>query len=206
MRISQLARQAGVPVSAVKFYIREGLLPVGEKSAPNQSQYDEEHVRRIRLVRALMGVGGLSVASVKHIVGEIESGDLSRVYRAAQGARDLPMTVPSAAARQRIDQLAKSQGWGLDPATSPGADLAALALDNIEVISGYEVPDDFLAAYAAAAAEMAAADLVEAGRMPSLDQMVELIVVGTIVGDRLMAGLRRMAQQEFGMRQARGEG
>ena len=63
MRISQLAERAGLPVATVKYYQREGLLPEGVRSAPNQVQYGDAHVRRVRLIRALLETGGLSVAA-----------------------------------------------------------------------------------------------------------------------------------------------
>ncbi|GMA88788.1 hypothetical protein GCM10025868_40380 [Angustibacter aerolatus] len=47
-----------MPVATVKYYLREGLLPPGTPTSRTQAQYDEEHVRRLRLVRALLDVGG----------------------------------------------------------------------------------------------------------------------------------------------------
>ena len=59
LRISRLAATTCVPLATVKFYLRELLLHDGELTAPNHAQYDESHVRRLRLVRALLGPGGL---------------------------------------------------------------------------------------------------------------------------------------------------
>jgi len=63
LRISQLSAQTSVPVATVKFYLREKLLHDGVRTSATQAQYDESHVARIRLIRALMGPGGLSVAA-----------------------------------------------------------------------------------------------------------------------------------------------
>ena len=41
MRISELSAQTGVPVPTIKYYLREGLLPEGERSAPTQAAYGE---------------------------------------------------------------------------------------------------------------------------------------------------------------------
>src|SRR6478752_6940457 len=63
MRMKELSEVSGVPVATIKFYQRERLLPAGERTHPNQSVYGDEHLRRIRLIRALIEVGGLSVAA-----------------------------------------------------------------------------------------------------------------------------------------------
>ena len=55
MRISALATAADVPLATVKFYLREGLLHPGAATSATQASYDESHVRRIRLIRALTG-------------------------------------------------------------------------------------------------------------------------------------------------------
>src|SRR5919197_5194181 len=75
MRIAELSRQTGVPVATIKYYLREGLLPAGEATGPNQAQYGEEHVRRLRLIRALVTVGGVSIASVGAVLEAIDAVD-----------------------------------------------------------------------------------------------------------------------------------
>jgi len=62
MRISALATAAGLPLATVKYYLREGLLHPGVASSATQASYDEAHVRRLRLIRALTGPVGPSVA------------------------------------------------------------------------------------------------------------------------------------------------
>ena len=57
MRISELASRAGVPLPTVKYYLREGLLMPGRVTSATQAQYDDRHVRRLGLVRALAAQG-----------------------------------------------------------------------------------------------------------------------------------------------------
>ncbi len=52
MRISELVARSGVPLATVKYYLREGLLMPGETTSATQARYDEQHVRRLALVRA----------------------------------------------------------------------------------------------------------------------------------------------------------
>ena len=47
----------------IKYCPREGLPRPGELTSPNQAQYDESHLRQLRLIRALAEVDGLSIAS-----------------------------------------------------------------------------------------------------------------------------------------------
>src|SRR5260370_33337848 len=73
MCIADRSRDSGVPVPTIKYYVREGLLPPGELTSPNQAQYDEFHLRRLRLIRALAEVGGLSIAAVRDLLAAAES-------------------------------------------------------------------------------------------------------------------------------------
>ena len=72
MRISELSSQAGVPVATIKFYLRENLLQPGARTAATQAQYDDSHVVRLRLIRALLGPGGLSVAAAHRVIRAVE--------------------------------------------------------------------------------------------------------------------------------------
>ena len=73
MRISELSRHSGVPVTTIKFYIREGLLPAGERSHRNQASYSEVHLRKLDLIRALREVAGLSLDVVRGVIEQIEN-------------------------------------------------------------------------------------------------------------------------------------
>src|ERR1700716_801088 len=45
MRMAELSAESGVPVATIKYYLREGLLPPGERTSRNQARYDDVHVR-----------------------------------------------------------------------------------------------------------------------------------------------------------------
>jgi len=72
MRISELSSQTGIPIATIKFYLRENLLQEGLRTAATQAQYDDGHVARLRLIRALLGPGGLSVAAARQVIRAIE--------------------------------------------------------------------------------------------------------------------------------------
>src|SRR5882672_1697160 len=73
MRMAELSAQSGVSVATIKYYLREGLLPPGERTSPNQAQYAAGHVRRLKLVRALLDIGGLTVSRVRDVLAGIDS-------------------------------------------------------------------------------------------------------------------------------------
>lgn len=72
MRISELSTAADVPVGTIKYYLREGLLAGGRRTSRTTADYDEAHVERLRLIRALVGTGGLGIAAVKRVVAVLE--------------------------------------------------------------------------------------------------------------------------------------
>lgn len=206
MRISELEKITGVPLSAVKYYQREGLLPDGEKTAPNQTSYNDTHVQRIRLIRALIGVGGLSIAAVKKIIETLDAApnevpsnaqlhDFFTVTEQEIADKQRAEPEPSQKSRELVLKAARAQGWIFSP-DNPGITVAARALDGL-LSTGLEIPEDYLLAYAHSAQIAAEADLQELSTLPSPEQQAELMVIGGILGDPFFAGFRRLAHQNF---------
>jgi DNA-binding transcriptional MerR regulator len=57
MKIGQLARTAEVSIDTVRFYERRGVLPRPQRQPSGYRAYDETTIERIRLARALQGLG-----------------------------------------------------------------------------------------------------------------------------------------------------
>ncbi len=57
MTIGELARRAGVKAQTIRFYEREGLVPVPARSAAGYRRYPAEAVERVRFIRAAKEVG-----------------------------------------------------------------------------------------------------------------------------------------------------
>ncbi|MCV6070998.1 MerR family transcriptional regulator, partial [Escherichia coli] len=51
MKIGELAQTAGTGVETVRFYEREGLLPLPARSSGNYRVYNGEHVDRLAFIR-----------------------------------------------------------------------------------------------------------------------------------------------------------
>ncbi|MET8678599.1 MerR family transcriptional regulator [Streptomyces sp. NPDC004647] len=92
MRIGGLGRRTGVPVPTIKYYVREGLLPARQLTSRNQANYDESHERRLRLIRALLDVGGMSVASITDVPAAVADSakPVHKVLGAAVGSVATP--------------------------------------------------------------------------------------------------------------------
>jgi DNA-binding transcriptional MerR regulator len=209
MRIAELSRQAGVPVPTIKYYLREGLLPAGEFTSPNQARYDERHVHRLRLVRALVDVGRLPIATIRQLLSDLDRPGqdphwmLGKTLHAVEVAREPAGDHRLTAADDEIDDLIARRGWrvGRDsPARRAVAELITtlrqLGMDDILTV---------IDEYAEAAERIAAADLELVRRQGEPDAMVYTAVIGTVLGDRLMAALRHLAQEDASTRTLRRE-
>jgi len=68
LKIGEVAREAGVPVGTVKFYLREGLLPPPLSSGRNIAYYPVETIARIRLVKELQEKRFLPLKVIRALV------------------------------------------------------------------------------------------------------------------------------------------
>jgi len=206
MRVGELSRRSGVPIPTIKFYLREGLLPPGVATAANQADYDEEHLRRLRLIRALIDVGGVTVAGAREVVAALGAyaDDPLELLGAAQRAveprhrpdRSTPLWQ---AARERVVALIAERRWRIHP-ESPAIDLAADALAAADSLG----VDDLLnriGDYADAAARLAAVEVRAVLDLPDPASRMELVVVGTVLGEALFSSLRLLAHQHESARQ-----
>ncbi len=194
MRISELATRSGVSAASIKWYAREGLLPAGERTGYNSTEYGEEHLARLHLIRSLIEVGGLSVAAAREVLAAADDpahpfGDTLGI---AQASLPRATTPPSAESVRQVAEAARAQGWEVFD-VNPGLPAAAAVLDRYRAL-GREDLAATLPGYLRAAEIVAAADLDRITENPSSATAAQTVVVGTVLGDALLAGLRRMAQ------------
>lgn len=76
LKMRDLERATGVGREAIRFYIREGLLPEPERPARNVAWYDESFVERLRFIKRLQQERFLPLAVIKGLlgVGDLPSG------------------------------------------------------------------------------------------------------------------------------------
>jgi len=200
MRIGELSAASGVPLPTVKYYLRENLLPAGERTARNQADYSPEHLARLRLVRALVEVGGLSVADTRRVLEAADNPGLplddvlGEAHQAVTNRPTPSRPEPSwSGARDLVRQTAQARGWrveGETPALDRAADAAAavLSMDVPELIPLLDV-------YAEAAEGLAEREVAAVMSMGEQADIVRGVVVGTVLGEELLSALRLLAQR-----------
>ncbi|MER7463690.1 MerR family transcriptional regulator [Streptomyces sp. NPDC097981] len=202
-----MSRASGIPVPTIKFYLREGLLPAGELTSPNQARYGEAHLRRLHLVRALTDIGGLPLASVGKVVAAVEDREqpVHELLGAAARTVDLALADPvdsDSAVRSRAaamaDELIARRGWKVGTRHRAVEALTAAMASFLAVGHGDYL--DHLDEFAAAAERVAAADLDFVARRRRPEELVERVVVGTVLGDAMLAAMRRLAQVDASAR------
>lgn len=203
MRISELSRSSGVSIPTIKFYLREGVLPPGARTARNQAEYDELHLRRLRLIRVLVEVGGLGLAAVRGVLAAIDRRDaplhdaLAAAHTALRREAD-PNRSHRSEARAQTDGWLATLGWELSGANPAHEDLAA-ALDALHQL-GWPVGPEVFGRYAHHADALAEAELAYVGEQADRAAAVEATVIGTVVFERAFAALRRLAQERHSRR------
>jgi DNA-binding transcriptional MerR regulator len=198
VRISELARRTGVPVGTVKYYLREGLLPAGERTSATQAQYGEEHVARLGLIRVLVGIGGLSIATTRDVLAAIDDPpeSIHHLVGAAHAALS-PVTGGAGADRTRARELVARRGWAVYE-DAPALGQLAAALDGLEA-AGVPGLDALVERYADVAAELGRAD-VAAVPVDSPAAAVRFVVTATVLFEPLLLALRRLAQEDASAR------
>jgi DNA-binding transcriptional MerR regulator len=192
MRISELSTVTGVPVATVKYYLREGLLPPGRATGATTAEYDDRHVARLRLARALVQVGGLSVAAARDVLASLDAAgeSLHEVLGAAHSA--LPPQVDDDIEPRRARSLAAGRGWQVHPGAPALRQLehALRALDDV----GEPADGERLASYADAARRVAEVD-VAGVPSTSPEEAATAVVIGTVLWEPVLLALRRLAQE-----------
>ncbi|KOV79022.1 MerR family transcriptional regulator [Nocardia sp. NRRL S-836] len=197
MRVGELSKRSGVPVATIKYYLREGLLPAGVLTSPNQAHYDDEHLRRLRLVRALVDVGGLSIAAVREVLAAVDTRDDSMHNKlgAVQEAISQPGSVeldPVAVEDVRAFLARHGEDECADVTDSNVTHMLASALSAARTV-GHDHFQELLDPYLEGARLIARADLDYIARRGSPDDVIEAMVVGTLIGDAVLKAVRRLA-------------
>ncbi|CAN5679250.1 MerR family transcriptional regulator [soil metagenome] len=197
MRISDLSRQSGIPIPTIKFYLREGVLPAGSRTAPNQATYGEAHLRRLHLIRVLAEVGGLTLSAVRRVVDALGHDELPLTEVLSVAHRALETVTAGgpglSEARREVDAWIEARGWEVT-AGAPARDALAATLVALRGL-GWQVGPRVFDRYAGHMDEIARTELAYVAGMESREAAVEATVIGTVVFERAMVALRRLAQE-----------
>lgn len=144
MRISALSARTEVPIGTIKYYLREGLLAPGRQTSRTTAEYDESHVERIRLVRALTDAGGLGIAAVRRIVEVLDAPGPARLdlLATAQHALLADEPAPSVATAPIVSSVSAGKGadaaQGADAGQGPDGSEGTQGADGSEGAQGAE--------------------------------------------------------------------
>ncbi|MFJ7073623.1 MerR family transcriptional regulator [Streptomyces sp. NPDC098781] len=206
MRISELSRRSGVANATIKYYLREGLLPPGRATAATQAEYDDTHLRRLRLIRALIGVRGLSVAAAKQVLDTVSEyqADTHQVLGLVVGIPTGNGT-PEAAhqdddAEERGSEAAAlltALGWEVSE-YNPARHVIDETLQALRSL-GLDHDWHFLLPYAELARRTARLDLDELESLKDPLEMAERAVLLTFLLEPALMALRRLAQEAESM-------
>lgn len=199
--MAELSAASNTTVPTIKYYLREGLLHPGVRTSATQSQYDESHVGRLRLVRAMLDVGGLSVARTAEVLSCME--DPSRSLLSMLGTTQASVTVSAAdeealggrPGSHEVDELIRRRGWRVS-ARAAAREIAGDVFASYSALGNTDIAV-VIDQWADAAEIAAEADMQAVLARGNRSDMVETVVVGTVLGDVLIGALRRLAQEHL---------
>lgn len=213
--MAELSRRSGIPVATIKYYLREGLLPPGERTAPNQARYDERHLERLDLIRALREGAGLGIATLARVFRAMEEHRRDRRPEylmiaigalSEPGAPDAEEGEVLARARADVDRLLGDLGWDADH-DAPGREDLARALAAVHRFMPGLIGDvGELRAHAEAMRAVAEAEIPD-DYSPDADPEAALrfAVLGTVLFEPVLLALRKLAHSDRARRvRARG--
>ena len=197
-RVSKLSSLSGFAISSIKYYIREGILPPGRQTASRQALYGDEHLRRLGLIRALREMRGMSIAEIADILRAVDASpdDPHQALGLVTGSLD-PGEDPAEENNHNTPQasdLADRAGWTVHEGARGLVDLQS-ALDSLEQFLPGEDHVARLLPYAEHVSRIAALDLDALEGDEHFDSIAEKAVIYTVLYDRVLAIMRRLAQE-----------
>jgi DNA-binding transcriptional MerR regulator len=226
VRLAELSRRSGVARSTIKFYLREGLLPAGTPQGRNQALYEERHLERLRLIRALREVAGLSLEVVGRVASELDrahtqgwnsdADPIGEAWRAMYApparARSPEAQADYEKVRAEVVELMRKLPWTLCQDHVENYYFADELADALVEIRRYLYPDYPVAAlafYASEAWRLSEREFAQAHRGARVPQRARgddiaeptrRAILATVLFERIFGALRRCANSMRSMR------
>ncbi|MFJ6072983.1 MerR family transcriptional regulator [Streptomyces sp. NPDC093065] len=205
MRLADLSKRSGVSTATIKYYLREGLLPPGRQINATTAEYDEDHLRRLRLVRALIQVGKVPVATAREVLGHVDDESLGRTIRLGAALWALPQDAEPdeadpavAAARTEVDRLLELLGWETSREMAPLSPVHRSLVVAVAALRRLDYPWDaeLMAPYGELMMEVARRDMDFMESHASEAEKVETAVAAAVLFQPVLRALHRLAQEE----------
>lgn len=192
--MAELAARTDLSVPTIKYYLREGLLHPGQAVGATRSSYDDSHVRRLRLIRALTDVAHLRLDTARAVLAEVDNAAnwhdaVGSAHRRLVAPVEQP---PSDDSLARVQALLDRNGWTLLP-DNPLRENLARALDALSEL-GQLVDDELLDTYAAAMKSVARVE-IRGIAQEDPETAAQHAVIGTLLLEPVLLSIRRIAQQ-----------
>jgi DNA-binding transcriptional MerR regulator len=201
VRLADLVRESGCSAATIKYYLREGLLAPGARLSATDAEYDDSHLARLRMIRVLRDVGSLSIANIRDVVNALDQTGLplhdvlaSAVHALGPKLPTDPTHYDESLRAEVVDYVAES-GWAVSP-DAPSIDAVAAALAGIREFWGNASPHVF-DRYRALVDVLAKEDLEFIEPADDLADMIRQMTLGTVLWERALIGLRRLAQEHY---------
>ncbi|MFE5629775.1 MerR family transcriptional regulator [Streptomyces sp. NPDC056470] len=192
--LSALSRRTNVPVRTLRSYQDLDLLPT-------LPEYDESHVRRVALVKALLNIGGLPHAEVRRLVRHVEDErpPASELLRITQYALPTPGSASHdlewERAQARVSDLIRGWGWQVSPDNPAWQTLCQVTIACTS-LGHHEIPRLFHA-YAEHLERIARLEVQILGEQGHPESAATSLVAVTALGDIAVSALRRLAHEHF---------
>ena len=205
MKISELSDRTGLTVQTIKFYRREGLVQKGTAIGATRAEYDDGHLERLRLIRALREVGDLPVSAIRRIVDAIDDQEvgLHDLLGTAQSALGPHVEVPDGdpdwrAAREDVAALITELDWQVSP-EAPARDLLAQTFVALRKL-GFPVVLTELRPYIEAAGTLGEHEAARLSTGDARAQAIHGMLVTTVLYEQILIALHRLAQEDASAR------
>ena len=168
-------------------------------------EYGPDHVKRLRLIKALTTIGGLSIAATREVLMAIdEARSPAQTLKAVSYAMSVSVGAHTgsadedgdgdADARTGVDELIAAMGWDVDGDSPHVRGLAATlrAMDRM----GVGLPRGELVSYARLAGAAARLDIDRASSVEDPMALAERAATSLALSAPLLELLRRVAQED----------
>jgi DNA-binding transcriptional MerR regulator len=207
MKLGELAERSGCSTATIKYYLREGLLEPGARRSATDADYDEGHLRRLRMIRVLRDVGDLPIAAIGAVLAAMDDHDrelhdvLATAVHALGPRRNLPPREELEPIRSEVLAWVEAHGWEVSP-DAPALDLLAVALRGARQFWGDTGPEIF-ERYLLIADTIGEGDLRHIDPIEDMADTIRQMTVGTVVWEQALIALRRLADEHHSRKRFR---
>jgi DNA-binding transcriptional MerR regulator len=199
MLVSELAERADVPLATVKYYLREGLLPAGQNIGPRRADYDDAHLRRLRVLRLLREVGGVPVTSLRQVVDALDD-EQRPVHETMTLVADVisagpEPTVQDPASLDIVDAVISAVGWNGVRAESIDRQRLASVVSLLNAPGPLGAGVEVLTFYAGIADRLARAEIALVDHTGERSELLEQMVTGSVAYGQVFQLLRQLGQE-----------